>query len=130
MLPIIIALTVEMEASHGTQPSCPSVLKWYSILLPLNYYHYTSLSKTMFVNFFTIYDNSIEVMCPSFFQVCVLPSRLCLSAKDLFCILHKLIYCWCLLDCNRNTLPPKCKLKLYYNDAVPILQMLLHAREL
>lgn len=57
---VITALTVEMEASYGPQPPCPSILKQYATLPPLNYYHYTSLSKTMFANFFTVNGNSIE----------------------------------------------------------------------
>lgn len=62
-------------------------------------------------------------LSPSFLWVSVPPSQLCFSANDLFCILCKPIYCWWLLDCNRNTLPPKCELKLYHNHAAPILQI-------
>lgn len=57
---IITALIVEMEASYGPHPPGPSILKQYAILPRLNYYHYTSLSKTMFVNFLTVNGNSIE----------------------------------------------------------------------
>lgn len=58
----------------------------YNILLSLNYYHYTSLSKTIFIKFFVMHGNSPEFISPSFPWVCDLPSQLSLSAKDLFCI--------------------------------------------
>ena len=57
---VITALTVEMEASYGPHPPCPSILKQYAIFQRLNYYHYTSLSKSVFVNFFTVNGDSIE----------------------------------------------------------------------